>query len=130
MAINEERSPLFYQGAQASPPEPPTNYVNGVAITVSPWDFCLLFLRGLPNQPLSEATEVEVIEGRGRRPLDAEVVQRIVMSPEHAKSMAARLQENVVLYEQEFGEIPTVPLSARSEPSESSSPESPADKSS
>jgi hypothetical protein len=120
---------LLFQGVQASPPEPPTNYVNGVAITVSPWDFCLLFIRGLPNQPLSEV-EVEVVEGRRRGPLDAEIVQRIVMSPEHAKSMVARLQENIELYEEEFGEIPTIPVTPTSEPNESSSPVPPTDRSS
>jgi hypothetical protein len=124
-----DRSPLLYQGVQALPPEPPTNYVNGVAITVSPWDFCLLFLRGLPNQPLSE-TEAEVVAGHRRGPLDAEIVQRIVMSPEHAKSMIARLQENVELYEQEFGEIPTISVAPPAEPNESSSPAPPADTSS
>jgi hypothetical protein len=124
-----ERSPLLYQGVQASPPEPPTNYVNGMAITVSPWDFCLLFIRGLPNQPLSE-TEVEVVEGQRRGALDTEIVQRIVMSPEHAKSMVARLQENVALYEHEFGEIPTIPTAPPAEPNESSSSASPADTSS
>ncbi len=128
MAV-EGQFPRLYQATHASPPEPPTNYVNGVAITVSPWDFCLLFIRGLPNQPLSE-TEMEIVEGRRRGPLDAEIVQRIVMSPEHAKSMVARLQENVELYEQEFGEIPIIATAAPLQPNESDSPEPRADTSS
>ncbi len=83
------------EGWAQAPVTEPTSYVNGVAITVSPWDFCLLFLRGLPTQPLSVSEGTEFIEGRRQGPLEAEIVQRIVMSPQHAKSMVARLQENV-----------------------------------
>lgn len=34
-----------------------------------------------------------------------QVVSRIVLAPEHAKSLAMALQENVMRYEQEFGRI-------------------------
>jgi hypothetical protein len=123
----EERSPLLYEGLRSSPPEPPTNYVNGVAITVSPWDFCLLFLRGLPAQPLMFSEGSEDAGDRRQEPLGAEIVQRIVMSPEHAKSMVARLQENLDMYEREYGVIPAIPISP-SEQSDSSASEPPADR--
>lgn len=35
----------------------------------------------------------------------AQVVSRIVLAPEHAKRLAMALQENVMRYEQEFGQI-------------------------
>jgi Protein of unknown function (DUF3467) len=124
---SKEQFPLLYQGAPTVLPTLPTNYVNGVAITVSPWDFCLLFIRGLPNQPLSEAQDAEIVGGRRRGPLEAEIVQRVVMSPEHAKSMVARLQENVELYEGEYGEIPTIPVAPPSESNESKAQAPPTD---
>lgn len=35
----------------------------------------------------------------------AQVVSRVVLAPEHAKRLALALQENVMRYEQEFGQI-------------------------
>lgn len=35
----------------------------------------------------------------------AQVVSRIVLAPEHAKRLAMALQENVMRYEKEFGQI-------------------------
>ncbi len=96
---------------RASLSSEPTTYVNGLAIILSPWDFNLLFSRALPTEPLSKDPEARPTV-RGRRAVlmggDAEVVQRIVMSPEHAKAMAAQLAENVALYEREWGGIPAI----------------------
>lgn len=35
----------------------------------------------------------------------AQVVSRVLLAPEHAKRLAMALQENVMRYEQEFGQI-------------------------
>ena len=35
----------------------------------------------------------------------AQVVSRVVLAPEHAKRLAMALQENVMRYEQEYGQI-------------------------
>lgn len=35
----------------------------------------------------------------------AQVVSRVLLAPEHAKRLALALQENVMRYEQEFGQI-------------------------
>ena len=35
----------------------------------------------------------------------AQVVSRIILAPEHAKRLAMALQENIMRYEQEFGQI-------------------------
>jgi len=87
-------------------PSEPTTYINGVAVTVSPWDFCLMFSRAIPTDPLVNDPQAQVGEGRREVAMQGEVVQRIVMSPEHAKAMAAQLTQNVVLFESEFGPIP------------------------
>ena len=35
----------------------------------------------------------------------AQVVSRVILAPEHAKRLAMALQENIMRYEQEFGQI-------------------------
>jgi hypothetical protein len=109
MASSEERFPILRPARGRSQVEP-TTYINGVSITVSPWDFCLLFSRALPAEPLSEDPQARPNAQRERRELamQGEVVQRIVMSPEHAKAMVSQLAENVAMFESEFGTIPAV----------------------
>jgi hypothetical protein len=103
---DEERFPIIRPPRLQSQPEG-ASYVNGVAITVSPWDFCLLFSRAIPTDPLSDDPGTQTgARGRHEVAMQGDVVQRIVMSPEHAKAMAAQLAQNVTLYENEFGEIP------------------------
>lgn len=49
----------------------------------------------------------------------AQVVSRIILAPEHAKRLALALQDNILRYEQEFGEIslempkPAAPANSR-----------------
>lgn len=40
----------------------------------------------------------------------AQVVSRVILAPEHAKRLAMALQENVMRYESEFGQIPLQPV--------------------
>ena len=62
-------------------------YSNLVLISHSPAEFVLDFTRVLPGKP------------------KAKVYSRIIMAPQHAKSLAAALEDNLKKYEKQFGEI-------------------------
>lgn len=62
-------------------------YANFAIITHSSSDFVLDFARVLPGVP------------------KAQVRSRVILAPEHAKRLLMALQENIVRYEHEFGEI-------------------------
>lgn len=62
-------------------------YSNLVLITHSPAEFVFDFTRILPGKP------------------KAKVYSRIIMAPQHAKSLAAALEDNIKKYETQFGEI-------------------------
>jgi len=70
-------------------------YSNLALITHSRSEFILDFARQLPGLP------------------QAEVCSRLIMAPEHAKRLAAALQENIYKYEQQFGRIELPDLSQR-----------------
>ena len=62
-------------------------YSNLVLISHSPAEFVFDFIRVVPGKP------------------KAKVYSRIIMAPQHAKSLLGALQENVRKYEHQFGEI-------------------------
>ncbi len=62
-------------------------YSNLVLITHSPAEFVLDFTRMVPGVPKTK------------------VYARIIMSPQHAKSLSNALKENIQKYEEQFGEI-------------------------
>lgn len=62
-------------------------YANMAVITHSSAEFLIDFARMLPNTPA------------------AKVKARIVMAPEHAKRLLLALQNNVGIYERNFGPI-------------------------
>jgi Protein of unknown function (DUF3467) len=62
-------------------------YSNLVLISHSPAEFVFDFIRVVPGKP------------------KAKVYSRIIMAPQHAKSLLAALQDNVTKYEHQFGEI-------------------------
>ena len=62
-------------------------YANFAIITHSSSDFVLDFARVLPGVP------------------KAQVRSRVILAPEHAKRLLMALQENIVRYEHEFGQI-------------------------
>lgn len=62
-------------------------YSNLVLITHSPAEFILDFTRILPGKP------------------KAKVYSRIILAPQHAKSLLRALEDNVKKYESQFGEI-------------------------
>ena len=64
-------------------------YSNLVLISHSPAEFVLDFTRLLPGKP------------------KAKVYSRIIMAPQHAKSLLGALEDNVKKYEAQFGEIKT-----------------------
>ena len=62
-------------------------YANFAIITHSSSDFVLDFARVLPGVP------------------KALVRSRVLLAPEHAKRLLSALQENILRYEREFGQI-------------------------
>lgn len=62
-------------------------YANLQIVTHSPSEFILDFAQILPGLP------------------KAEVVSRLILSPQHAKALMKTLAANVARYEQNFGEI-------------------------
>ena len=62
-------------------------YSNLVLISHSPAEFVFDFIRVVPGKP------------------KARVYSRIIMAPQHAKSLLGALQDNIHKYEAQFGEI-------------------------
>jgi len=65
-------------------------YANSIQVRVSVWDFLLIFGRLQPQG--TELVEVQNFQG-------------IYLSPQQAKALLSILQQNVVQYENAFGEI-------------------------
>jgi|SRR5690349_9768321 Protein of unknown function (DUF3467) len=76
-------------------------YANSVQVRVSVWDFFLVF--GTLQQQSETQVEVQNFQG-------------IYLSPQQAKALLAILQQNVVSYEQAFGEIKLDPRMTASGP--------------
>lgn len=62
-------------------------YSNLVLISHSPAEFVLDFTRVLPGRP------------------KAKVYSRIILAPQHAKSLLKALEDNIKKYEAQFGEV-------------------------
>ena len=82
-------------------PEYRDGYANSVQVRVSVWDFLLIFGRLQPQS--TEEVEVHNFQG-------------VYLSPQQAKALLAILQQNIVSYEQAFGEIKLDPRVAGSGP--------------
>jgi len=72
---------------ELGPEEAEGTYSNLVLITHSPAEFVLDFTRVLPGKP------------------KAKVYSRVIMAPQHAKSLMRALEDNIKKYETQFGEI-------------------------
>lgn len=72
---------------ELGPDQAEGTYSNLVLITHSPAEFVLDFTRVLPGKP------------------QAKVYSRIIMAPQHAKSLLRALEDNIKKYESQFGEI-------------------------
>jgi len=66
------------------------NYANSIQVRASVWDFCLLF---------------GMLKGQTENLVDVENFQGVYLSPQQAKALFKILEQNVVNYEQAFGEI-------------------------
>ena len=73
-------------------------YSNFAIITHSPAEFVLDFTRVMPGVP------------------KAKVYARIIMTPQHAKSLLIALQDNIRKYESQYGEIKLYPGMDRAKP--------------
>ena len=80
-AINIELSEKAAEGA----------YSNLVLVSHSPTEFVIDFAKLLPGPP------------------KAKVHTRIIMTPQHTKSLIATLQDNIAKYERNFGEVQMPP---------------------
>jgi len=77
------------------------HYANSVQVRVNVWDFFLVF--GTLQQQSENQVEVRNFQG-------------IYLSPQQAKALLAILQQNVVGYENAFGEIKLDPRMAGAGP--------------
>ncbi len=78
-------------------PEYREHYANSVQVRVNVWDFFLVF------GTLQQASESEV---------EVRNFQGIYLSPQQAKALLHILQQNIVSYENTFGEIKLDPRMA------------------
>lgn len=85
MNENEQKQ----QGLQIelTPEKSQGEYANFAIITHSSSEFILDFARMLPGVP------------------KAQVRSRVILAPEHAKRLLGALQENIMRYERQFGQI-------------------------
>jgi len=74
------------------------SYANSVQIRMSVWDFFLAFGTAIPG----EGTAIELRNFQG-----------IYLSPQQAKALSMMLHQNIVNYEQTFGEIKLDPQLAQ-----------------
>ena len=86
---NNDNNKNQQQGLQIELPQDVAQgqYANSAIITHSSSDFVLDFARVLPGLPKSQ------------------VKSRVIMAPEHAKRLLGALQENIMRYEHEYGQI-------------------------
>jgi hypothetical protein len=87
----------------------PSPYCNSAKIVISFFDFNFEFSQRVPV-PGGQAGELSAVS--------ANLIQRIVMSPEHAKAFLELLQRNVAEYEGQFGQIKPVPQPESQPPSQ------------
>jgi flagellar protein FlaG len=76
-------------------------YANSVQIRVNVWDFFLVF--GTMQQQTEQEVEVRNFQG-------------VYLSPQQAKALLNVLQQNVLTYENTFGEIKLDPRAASGMP--------------
>ena len=82
-------------------PEYRENYANSVQVRVNVWDFFLVF--GTLQQQTETQVEVRNFQG-------------VYLSPQQAKALMSILQQNIVSYENTFGEIKLDPRMAAAGP--------------
>lgn len=76
-------------------------YANSVQVRMSVWDFFLVFGTAVPGS----GTAIDLLNFQG-----------IYLSPQQAKALSLMLEQNLINYEQTFGEIKLDPKLAQSGP--------------
>jgi hypothetical protein len=75
-------------------------YANYVSLSTAPWDVTVMFGRAVTDNPHNPYIEQRV---------------SIALSPQTAKAFVHLLQQNIHIYEQQYGEIRYTPLQPRAE---------------
>lgn len=68
-----------------------SRYSDAVFINFNPFGFTLDFAQNIPQMKIMK------------------IIQRISFSPQHAKALALTLQNQILQYEKQFGQIPLTP---------------------
>jgi hypothetical protein len=97
--LGENSVQLVIGGAMSSPAD--SVYVNGAQVNFSAWDMTITFFAfaPAPSKPGSDAEGEEVVA-------TGVPVARLVMSPMHAKGLAAVIQGVVQDWENQYGVLP------------------------
>ena len=90
--MNEEQQNQGQFQIELTPDVAKGTYANLAIITHSTSEFVFDFVRMLPGLP------------------KAQVMDRVILAPEHAKRLLMALQDNIAKYESVFGEIKLVEL--------------------
>ncbi len=98
MKPEQPMSPQQQINVELPPEQAEGTYSNLAIITHSPAEFVLDFTRIMPGVP------------------KAKVYARIIMTPQHAKSLLRALQDNIQKYEAQFGEIKMQPGAEQGKP--------------
>jgi hypothetical protein len=85
--MNEKEQKQQGLQIELAPDKAQGEYANFAIITHSSSEFIVDFARMLPGLP------------------KAQVRSRVILAPEHAKRLLAALQENIMRYERQFGQI-------------------------
>ena len=78
----------------------PNSYCNSVQISTSPWDITL---------ELSVLVPIPADQPNGVPTVSKTVLNRLLMSPGHAKAFKDALTTSLEQWEDQFGEIPPLP---------------------
>jgi hypothetical protein len=82
------------------PSSPTARYSNGAQVFLSQWDLTIEFMQSVP-----------VGQSSGEPPSVVQtVVERVMMSPQHAKAFARLVQHHVDAYEKQWGELQIPPM--------------------
>lgn len=95
MSETEDFNFSWAPGGAAGGPSP---YCNNVNIFPSLWEFTFLFSQMVPLGQRDDGSPI----------LSQEPVEKLVMSPQHAKAFSEALANSVNQWEQQFGQLPTV----------------------
>ena len=95
MSEREDFNVSWVPGGAAGGPSP---YCNNVNILPSFWDFTFEFSQMVPLGQQEDGSPL----------LSHEPVERLVMSPQHAKAFSEALVNSINQWEQQFGQLPTM----------------------